>query len=103
MGPGMKKGNIGSTFDSWLKDQGIYEEVSADALARVADCQIAAEAWQAAREDKAWTLERADAEILAAALAEPAAPGLQLAEAAKRYRERFLRRHRPSVTKDCRK
>ena len=31
----MKKRNIGSTFDSWLREEGIYEEVSATAIKRV--------------------------------------------------------------------
>jgi hypothetical protein len=35
-------------------------------------------------------LERPDAEIFAAALIEPATLGPQLAQAAKRYKERFL-------------
>jgi predicted XRE-type DNA-binding protein len=37
----MKKKNIGSTFDSWLRDEGIYEEVSANAIKRVIARQIA--------------------------------------------------------------
>jgi uncharacterized protein (DUF1778 family) len=37
-----------------------------------------------------WTLDRPDAEIFAAALAEPVMLGPQLALAAKRYRERFI-------------
>ena len=28
----MKKKNIGSTFDSWLRDEGLYEKVSAVAI-----------------------------------------------------------------------
>ena len=36
MGPGMKKRNVGSSFDSWLREEGIYEEVTANALKRVA-------------------------------------------------------------------
>jgi len=51
-----------------------------------------ATARQAIREYETWTLERPDAEIFAAALAEPAALGPQLAEAGKRYKERFLQR-----------
>lgn len=37
----MKKKNIGSTFDSWLREEGIYEEVSANAIKRVIARQIA--------------------------------------------------------------
>jgi antitoxin HicB len=36
----MKKKNIGSTFDSWLRGEGIYEEVSANAIKRVIARQI---------------------------------------------------------------
>lgn len=38
----MKKKNIGSTFDSWLREEGIYEEASANAIKRVIARQIAA-------------------------------------------------------------
>ena len=31
----MKKKNIGSTFDSWLREEGLYEDVSAAAIKRV--------------------------------------------------------------------
>jgi hypothetical protein len=31
----MKKGHIGSPFDSWLREEGIYEEVTATAIKRV--------------------------------------------------------------------
>ena len=31
----MKKKNIGSTFDSWLREQGLYENVSTTAIKRV--------------------------------------------------------------------
>ena len=37
----MKKRNIGSTFDSWLREEGISEEVSANAIKRVIARQIA--------------------------------------------------------------
>ena len=37
----MKKKNIGTTFDSWLREEGIYEEVSANAIKRVIVRQIA--------------------------------------------------------------
>lgn len=36
----MKEKNIGSTFDSWLKEEGIYEEVTAKAIKRVLARQI---------------------------------------------------------------
>ena len=35
----MKK-NIGSTFDSWLRKEGLYEEVSATAIKRVVARQV---------------------------------------------------------------
>jgi antitoxin HicB len=38
----MKKKNVGSTFDSWLRAEGIYEEVSAAAIKRVVARQVAA-------------------------------------------------------------
>lgn len=37
----MKKKNIGSTLDSWLREDGIYEEVSANAIKRVIARQVA--------------------------------------------------------------
>jgi len=37
----MKKKNVGSTFDSWLREEGIYEEVSENAIKRVIARQIA--------------------------------------------------------------
>ena len=37
----MKK-NIGSSFDSWLRDEGIYEEVTANAVKRVLSRQVEA-------------------------------------------------------------
>jgi antitoxin HicB len=36
----MKKKNVGSTFDSWLREEGIYEEVSAAAIKRVLARQV---------------------------------------------------------------
>lgn len=39
---GMKDKNIGSSFDSWLREEGIYEEVSAAALKRALVRQVAA-------------------------------------------------------------
>ena len=38
----MKKKNIGSSFDSWLREEGIYEEVSATAIKRVLTRQLEA-------------------------------------------------------------
>ena len=37
----MKKKNIGSSFDSWLREEGIYEEVTAGAIKRVLARQLA--------------------------------------------------------------
>ena len=39
-GSRMKKKNIGSTFDSWLQEEGIYEEASANAVKHVMARQI---------------------------------------------------------------
>jgi antitoxin HicB len=38
----MKKKNIGSTFDSFLREEGVYEEVSANAIKRVVARQVEA-------------------------------------------------------------
>jgi antitoxin HicB len=38
----MKKGHIGSSFDSWLREEGIYEEVTATAIKRVLARQVEA-------------------------------------------------------------
>jgi antitoxin HicB len=38
----MKKRNIGSSFDSWLREDGLYEEVTATALKRVLARQVEA-------------------------------------------------------------
>jgi antitoxin HicB len=38
----MKKKNIGSSFDSWLRDEGMYEEASAAAIKRVVARQVEA-------------------------------------------------------------
>jgi antitoxin HicB len=38
----MKRKNIGSTFDSWLREEGIYEEVTAAAIKRVLARQVEA-------------------------------------------------------------
>lgn len=38
----MKKKNIGSSFDSWLREEGLYEEVSATAIKRVVARQVEA-------------------------------------------------------------
>ena len=31
----MKKQNIGTMFDSWLREEGVYEQVSANAIKRI--------------------------------------------------------------------
>ncbi len=36
----MKKKNMGSSFDSWLREEGIYEDVSATAIKRVVARQV---------------------------------------------------------------
>jgi antitoxin HicB len=36
------KRNVGSSFDSWLREEGIYEEVTASALKRVLARQVEA-------------------------------------------------------------
>ena len=38
----MKRKNIGSSVDSWLREEGIYEEVSAGAIKRVLARQVEA-------------------------------------------------------------
>jgi antitoxin HicB len=38
----MKKKNIGSSVDSWLREEGLYEEVSANAIKRVVARQVEA-------------------------------------------------------------
>jgi antitoxin HicB len=38
----MKKGNIGSSFDSFLREEGIYQEVTAKAIKRVLARQVEA-------------------------------------------------------------
>ena len=38
----MKKKNVGSSFDSWLREEGIYEEVTATAIKRVLSRQLEA-------------------------------------------------------------
>jgi antitoxin HicB len=38
----MKKKNIGSSFDSWLREEGIYEEATAGAIKRILAQQVAA-------------------------------------------------------------
>ena len=43
----MKKKNIGSSLDSWLREEGVYEEVTATAIKRVLARQI-----EAAMKDK---------------------------------------------------
>ncbi len=39
----MKKGKIGSSFDDFLKDEGLYEEVTARAIKRVIARQLGAQ------------------------------------------------------------
>jgi antitoxin HicB len=46
----MKKKNVGSTFDSWLREEGLYEEASAVAIKRVVARQV-----EAAMEQKGLT------------------------------------------------
>lgn len=46
----MKKSNIGSTVDSWLREEGIYAEVSATAIKRVVARQV-----QAAMQEKGFS------------------------------------------------
>lgn len=46
----MKRKNIGSTFDSWLREEGLYEEVSGAAIKRVVARQV-----EAAMEQKGLT------------------------------------------------
>ena len=46
----MKKKNVGSSFDSWLKEEGIYEEVSAAAIKRILSRQL-----ESAMEEKGLT------------------------------------------------
>jgi antitoxin HicB len=38
----MKKKNIGSSFDGWLREEGIYEEVTANAIKHVLARQVEA-------------------------------------------------------------
>jgi antitoxin HicB len=38
----MKRKNIGSSVDSWLREEGIYEQVSAGAIKRVLSRQVEA-------------------------------------------------------------
>jgi antitoxin HicB len=38
----VKKRNIGSSFDSWLREEGIYEEVTATAIKRLLARQVEA-------------------------------------------------------------
>lgn len=38
----MKKKNIGSSFDSWLREEGIYEEATATSIKRVLARQVEA-------------------------------------------------------------
>lgn len=38
----MKKSNVGSSFDSWLREEGIYEDVTSVAIKRVLARQLEA-------------------------------------------------------------
>jgi hypothetical protein len=38
----MEKKNIGSSFDSWLREEGIYEETTSTAIKRVLARQVEA-------------------------------------------------------------
>lgn len=38
----MKQKNVGSSFDGWLREEGLYEEVSASAIKRVLARQLEA-------------------------------------------------------------
>jgi antitoxin HicB len=38
----VRKKNIGSSFDSWLREEGIYEEVTASAIKRILARQVEA-------------------------------------------------------------
>ena len=38
----MKENNIGSSFDNWLREEGIYQEVTATAIKRVLARQVEA-------------------------------------------------------------
>ena len=38
----MKKKNVGSSFDSWVREEGIYERVSAAAIKRIVARQVEA-------------------------------------------------------------
>lgn len=38
----MKKENVGSSFDSWLREEGIYEETTSSAIKRVLARQVEA-------------------------------------------------------------
>jgi predicted XRE-type DNA-binding protein len=38
----MKKNNVGSSFDSWLREEGIYQDVTATAIKRVLARQVEA-------------------------------------------------------------
>ena len=69
----MKKKNIGSTFDSWLREEGIYEEVSANALAGAAErTRLSASAIQAyVNIAKKWKLTEEQARGLLGAVDAP--------------------------------
>jgi hypothetical protein len=58
----MKKKNIGSTFDSFLREEGVYEEVSATAIKRVVARQV-----EAAMEQKDLTKPKCPGECTSSA------------------------------------
>jgi antitoxin HicB len=49
----MKKENKGSSFDSWLREEGIYEEVTSLAIKRVLSRQL-----EAAMNEKAFRVRK---------------------------------------------
>ena len=53
-GRDMKKKNVGSTFDTWLREEGFYEEVSATAIKRVVARQVEAATEQKGPAKRNW-------------------------------------------------
>jgi antitoxin HicB len=47
----MKKKNIGSSFDDWLREEGTYEQTTAVAIKRVLDREISQKAVQTITEE----------------------------------------------------
>ena len=85
----MKKKNIGTPLDSWLREEGLYEEVTAAAIKRVLARQVA-EGVKPTKYD--WTHFDAmtDAEHHAAALKDPDAQPLRPEDM--KHLKRVLRR-----------